>query len=100
MKLSDLQPEFCATETPGVSQVWFTCPIHGKPNRITVNCHSGPPNQEAHLWNWTAQFSPAIVWDSVTIAPSINLHSHGRKPCGWHGNVTNGEVTPANSGGD
>lgn len=90
VKLSTLNPQFWA-----IGQMAFDCPQCGVPHRIIINVHGGQPNDLTRTWNWN--YGGGVMdWESLTLQPSIRNAMHGRKKsCGWHGNVTNGEVTNA-----
>jgi hypothetical protein len=90
MKLSSLNPQFW-----GDGSLRFDCPRCGAPYTVSIKCSAGPPDQEKAIWNWNYD-GRRMNWDSLTVLPSIRFAAHGRKKsCGWHGNITRGEVTNA-----
>lgn len=44
----------------------------------------GPPDNAAHKWGWDGNM------ETPTLTPSIGCDHR----CGWHGHITNGEITP------
>lgn len=97
MKFSELNPRVTQV---GQSPIWltFTCPRCGPPYTVNIPIvlngqKSGP---DIPMWQFMASDPPNFSWDTVTISPSIDISpcGHGRKkPCNWHGNIINGEVT-------
>jgi hypothetical protein len=90
MKLTALNPKLEGTLDAGL--IRFDCPLgHGHKLRVPLGTQG---TQQG--WEASGTFS-----DSLTLSPSI--HAHQGEPhkaedpenreCGWHGFVTNGEVT-------
>jgi hypothetical protein len=76
----------------------FDCPACGPPYRIDIPVilNGEGANLQPEVKKWTAT-TPDLSWERITITPSINNTpgGHGRKkPCAWHGSITNGEVQP------
>jgi hypothetical protein len=97
MKFSALNPQMTGTSDLGdgeaKNELTFDCPKCGPPYRISIHCHQGEPDAARALWKWA--MPPGVNdWDRITIDPSISNHHHGRKPCGYHLSVINGEVVP------
>lgn len=75
----------------------FVCPRCGAPFRISVNFRRGGP---AAPDIWAADYDDEKFLTTVTLTPSIdNKQAHPIKhaentwkECGWHGNITNGDV--------
>ena len=114
MKLTDLEPKFVRYNThDGIEYtnfegitfnnaqgIWFLCPICFMKNNGPVGTHSidvtfkdrgALDNQGSHGTNgqptrWTVTGSS---FDDLTTQPSILLGGG----CGWHGYITNGQVT-------
>ncbi len=82
MRFQDLNPKISEND------IIFDCPKCGKPYKIWIAAKFRTPASNG-TWCWDHD------GENVTITPSILFHLHGRKPCGWHGSVTNGEVTGA-----
>lgn len=76
----------------------FNCPVCGPPYRIIINIER---EAKASPITWQAVPLPdGPDWpERVTIIPSIDntAAGHGKKhpTCGFHGTITNGEVTLA-----
>lgn len=87
MKFSTLNPLISATD------IIFDCAKCGPPHRVWIAArYRQSPIQGT--WSWTAPDDGSGGYDAITISPSIDNHSHGRKKqCGWHISVVNGEVT-------
>lgn len=66
----------------------FTCPKCGAHQVIVWFRGRVPDSATPGPGRWTATGGS---FDDLTLTPSINLSGPG---CGWHGFVTNGEVTP------
>lgn len=106
MKLIDLHPQIWgALDRPGTcGSLAFDCPKCGPRYIVHVNFHREAPADgvwqiasPTHLYAEAA--SEGAYWgadlETLTLVPSIRNNTHGRKhpECGWHGSVTNGEVT-------
>ncbi len=52
----------------------------------SINIRKGEPEQGTHTFGWNGDI------DKPTITPSIGCDDYPR--CGWHGNITNGEIMP------
>ena len=101
-----LAPEWIGAGGPGITRqgepverrygigIWFKCPcpaLHDEFDRVFVafrNPLDGGPclDGSGHRWDREGE-----SFDTLTLRPSI-LRLGG---CGWHGFVTNGEVTTA-----
>lgn len=97
----ELNPRCVAASLPGGSplRLSFDCPACGPPYRIDIpiilNGQGEMLRPEMKKWVVT---TPDLSWGRTTINPSINNTpgGHGRKkPCPWHGTVTDGIVRPA-----
>jgi len=86
MKFSSLNPVISGPD------ITFDCAKCGPPHRIWIAARYRQPPIPG-VWSWTAPDSAEGGYDGITITPSINNLTHGRKPCGWHINVINGDVT-------
>lgn len=104
MRLTDLSPEFLDAGGEGISDA------HGQPvpHRVGVGvqfncpCGCGRPcfvHFENPLDGGPSVSGPSPAWrrtgdtfDKMTLHPSI-LRSAARGGCGWHGWITNGDVT-------
>lgn len=97
-RFADLNPT--CRQAPGYPiRLEFDCPACGPPYRIDIPVilngqggNSGDPG----IKRWTVT-TDGLSWDRATITPSIDNTpgGHGRKkPCSWHGSITNGEVRP------
>jgi hypothetical protein len=96
MRLTELSPQFVCIDDGGVFRhVATAAEAHGIrfrcPNACGIDvfvCFEGrgvPPQYGAGLrWEATGD-----GYEDLTLRPSIHIV----KPCGWHGYVTNGEVT-------
>jgi Family of unknown function (DUF6527) len=94
VRFADLNPKITGSGIVGVNELSFDCPKCGKPFRVDIHCRlNGPADQAKAIWAWSGDFTKPS-YDSVSIQPSISNHHHGRKECGWHGSITNGEVLP------
>lgn len=97
MKFSELHPEMTGMsgpeDGPRYNQLTFDCPKCGPPFRIQIHCHQGEPDAKRALWHWHTS-AGLYGWDVMTISPSISNHHHGRRECGCHLSVTDGEVLP------
>ena len=93
MKLISLRPECTRIQGTDRYLLAFDCARCGHPYRIHVLFHRG--ERQEGVWTWT---SPGDVPDlhALTLVPSIHFHTHGpRHPsCGWHVNITSGDVAP------
>lgn len=103
MRLADLNPRFVGAGGEGVSDkngnpvprrsgvgITFDCPC-GCGDRVFASFDNpidgGPPLGDARpLWSRTGE-----SFDEMTLRPSI-LRIDG---CGWHGWITNGEISSA-----
>ncbi len=98
MKLSELNPGWAlASAVPDGAMLLFDCPLCGKGYQVAVLVHNAAPKHP--IWKWNGPTPEAAQaagkppdWNSITLEPSIRNHSHGRKPCGWHGSIENGEI--------
>lgn len=103
MKLTDLHPRWVGAGGDGISQpvpertgigITFDCPC-GKCGTLCFvpfqnPLDGGPPlSTDRPLWTRTGD-----TFDTMTLTPSI-LRSKENGGCGWHGFVTDGEVTTA-----
>lgn len=98
MRLAELDPHLSTSPIgPAAERMDFLCPNCRK-RRIIVdfsNALSGDhptPTGALHIWSAKGDWL-----DSISLTPSIN-HEHGNpspeRPCvGWHGFITNGEIT-------
>lgn len=106
MRLTDLNPQFLNSGGEGISQadgspaplrtgvgVDFDCPCgnHDDGHRCYVPfanpLDGGPGLHGERGWQRTGE-----TFEALTLTPSI-LRVRGRGGCGWHGFITNGEVT-------
>lgn len=84
MKFSELHPKISETD------ITFDCLKCGPPHRVGISArHNGAI--EPGVWTWSCSGSEQ-GYDGITISPSIQSITHGRKPCGWHVSIVNGEV--------
>jgi len=72
----------------------FECPIHGKDYPIQICMrHGGTKSPGVWVANIDLMVFKDTSWKTqLTLTPSIQSHHHGRKPCGWYGSITNGEI--------
>lgn len=108
MRLTELHPRFLGAGGEGISNtdgspapkrtgvgLRFDCPC-GCKGFIYVDfdkpLDGGPPLRENERHRWTRT---GDTFETLTLTPSILCHNAGSgDPCkGWHGFVTNGEVT-------
>lgn len=108
MKLSQLEPQFVTSPSPGRLQdvdtlaeaqgVMLLCPRCFERNGGPVGTHSlliwfrdrgVPPDATPGPGRWAASGSG---YDDLTLSPSINLETPDGHGCQWHGFVTNGET--------
>jgi hypothetical protein len=92
-RLTDLSPALSSAHDGIDAAFNFACPLCLK-GRISVWLVLGGESRNgAHVTN---VLPPA--WDQMTITPSIadeGRCSRSNRGCsGWHGHITNGEVTP------
>lgn len=88
MKFSTLNPVISATD------ITFDCVKCGPPYKVWISARYRQPPQEG-IWCWDAPEPNSANfngYDSITITPSIRNHHHGKKLCGWHLSVNDGEV--------
>lgn len=88
-RLAEDEFAFClkpgAGMTPdGVDAIIFPCAA-GKIRNCQVKLTLGAPDQAAARWHWNGDMN------NPTISPSIGCDVPPR--CGWHGHITNGEIT-------
>jgi hypothetical protein len=96
-KLTDLNPRIKGSG--GLYQnLYFQCPgCRGR--EVGVDIWAGSAGMVILKDNsrpvklWHAEQGPHRDWDTLTVSPSINIAPHG-ECLGWHGHITNGEVTP------
>lgn len=96
MRLTELDPQFVRIEDGGAFRhvstqaeahgIRFTCPCDCGGQVFVCFDGRGVPEQYGGGNRWT---SSGKGYGDLTLTPSI----HVVKPCGWHGFVTNGEVT-------
>lgn len=85
MDFSELNPKISGTD------ISFDCAKCGHPHRIWIAArYRQAPS--VGVWCWDAPVDSPNGYNAITITPSINNHHHGRKSCGWHVTITNGEV--------
>lgn len=89
MRLADLDPKLEGTLESGVLR--FDCPLgHGHKFRV----HLGPNGGAVYPREWAAS---GEFPDTLTLHPSIDASQDftgtGAAPCGWHGLITNGDVS-------
>lgn len=99
MKLSELEPNFVSIVDPGRTYqnveaiehahgVMFTCPLCTGHMVLCWFRDRGVPDDETpRPGRWAAS---GTGLSDLTLSPSVHLSGPG---CGWHGFVTNGEVT-------
>lgn len=87
-RLVELDPKVTRKDEFGV-QFCFMCP-HCRLGVISVRCCLGHPS--IHGEHGANVLPPD--WDNLTLTPSINDEGLCRRCPGWHGFITNGEVTP------
>jgi Family of unknown function (DUF6527) len=101
MRLTDLEPSWVGAGGEGVSDkdgnpipertgvaISFKCPC-GAEDRVCIEFNNpldglGPHDPSRNLWNRTGD-----DFETLTVTPSIQRIGG----CGWHGFITNGEVT-------
>jgi len=89
MKLVDLNP-MLEPVGYGLRRLSFDCPSCPETHRIAVDtCTTGILARNKHNKHAWQIFRFPGSWD-LTLSPSINW-----EPCGWHGFVTRGVVTPS-----
>lgn len=105
MKLVDLHPQFVDHGGPGTKRadgteyplrkgigVMFDCPC-GCENMCYVPFKNpidgGPMDEEPHKSAWLRS---GTTFETLSLSPSIH-RTPALGGCGWHGFVTNGEVT-------
>lgn len=108
MKLTELEPQFVTTPSPGrlhdvdtlaeAQGVMFLCPKCFATNGGPVGTHSllvwfrdrgVPPDMSPGPGRWVASGSG---YADLTLSPSINLETPDGSGCQWHGFITNGEA--------
>lgn len=106
MKLTELDPQWVGAGGEGISDkdgnpvperhgvgVLFDCPDGcGFPCYVSFQnpLDGGPPHDASRpLWTRTGE-----AFETLTLAPSI-LRAKEKGGCGWHGFVTNGEMSGA-----
>lgn len=96
MRLAELNPSLhWSPHARGYThQLQFDCQKCGPPHKILVCCAMAEPTPG--VWKLTL---PETVsgdgWNGVTLTPSINSATHGRKKvCGQHCSIIDGEVLP------
>jgi hypothetical protein len=92
-RLTDLSPAV-GDIPPGCDGSFnFSCPLCRKGRVVVWLVLGGEPRNGAHVTN---VLPPA--WDRMTIRPSVadeGKCTRTNRGCpGWHGHITNGEVTP------
>lgn len=109
MKLTDLNPRWVGAGGEGITQngeavparhgvgISFDCPC----GKCGIRCYvdfANPLDGGASLWD---EYPTHPAWQrtgetfkTLTLTPSI-LRSRAKGGCGWHGFITNGEVTGA-----
>lgn len=102
MKLTDLNPRWLIAGGPGITRngkpvpqrngvgMSFDCPCGCGQRRVVEfsNPLDGGPchTDDGHTWDRSGD-----TFETITLKPSIRAtRPHG---CGWHGYITNGEVT-------
>lgn len=88
-QLADYTPETGGRQT-GNWQIIFRCPVC---RTHTMSVHVGPRGSGLHE---ATPLPPDANWmDHLTVTPSIDntRNSYRGNPCGFHGFITNGEVT-------
>lgn len=98
MRPATLSPRLLHSPTASLytHQLAFDCPKCGRPYLITANLVIGAPPGIPGVWGLTLPDVPSgDGWDGVTVTPSIQTNTHGRKKlCGFHCSIVNGEVLP------
>lgn len=107
MRLTELEPnmEEWTPNARGYQCFTFLCPTC-RSLRMRTAIWSGPCS-DVHWTDehgnkcmervWQAAQGPHRDWDTLSLSPSIDApaHKRGDGHCpGWHGFITNGEVTP------
>jgi hypothetical protein len=104
MKLIDLRPRWVGAGGAGISNadgspvparmgvgISFDCPCGMCNTRTYLDFENpmdgGPPHADRPLWR-----REGIGFLTLSVTPSI-LRSRDKGGCGWHGYITNGEVT-------
>jgi len=92
-RLTSLNPRWCASphNGPDAYQLIFDCPLCGRDTSVFFETNSNP--QRPGVWKGSFTLNPT-PFETLTLTPSIGEPYHGRVRCTWHGNITNGEVTP------
>lgn len=102
MNLVDLRPRLSDPSEEGSQFLVFLCPICRK-HEIGVDIWAGKagvvdlgarPDGTRNIKKlWHAEQGPHRDWETLSITPSIDRSPCG-DPCGgWHGFITNGQVT-------
>lgn len=102
MRLADLDPCWMRVAGPSPDSmadaqgVLFLCPVCYQANGGAVGTHSVlcwfrgrdvPDSETPGPGRWNAS---GATFDDLSLSPSVHLSGAG---CGWHGFVTNGEVS-------
>jgi hypothetical protein len=105
MRLTELNPKFTSRGGPGITDkdgnpipyqegagLLFNCPCScGRYHAIDFDIafDDTPVKHERHFWVRTGN-----TFNTLTLTPSLwsKIENGG---CGWHGHITNGEVTNA-----
>lgn len=94
-RLVDLNPQMTgnATGSRGYNTLTFDCPRCGPPYVIGIAVHMPEYHKvPAQIPAWTLHINGG--WERSTLEPSIDNPNHGRrKACGWHGHITDGQVS-------
>lgn len=92
-RLTDFDPQIGDKPANADGSFNFKCPACRKGRIVVWVVVGGEPRNGAHIANaWPTG------WDSLTVSPSIadegKCSGTNRGCAGWHGFITNGEVTP------
>ena len=97
MKLTDLEPQLTRIAGPdryedvttlqNAQGLMFECPCGGHSVLVWFRDRGVPGSERPGPGRWQVSGSG---YSDLTLSPSVHLTGAG---CGWHGFVTNGEVT-------